>query len=161
MEIVRTSHVVYNRRADKPVEMGIDLYLQVEKGTKVNWNTQMGWESGGEIGGTIGGGMEWDIGLPEMIWAKVNGKLDVSGKWVGKKVDMNFNGGEDSEIVRVSPPPPLPTRHDIALTELDYEQGDHQHCSRSRQGSFMPSSCHPKQGQHPIPRHGKYGSLPN
>lgn len=106
MEIVRTSHVVYNRRADKPVEMGIDLYLQVEKGTKVNWNTQMGWESGGEIGGTIGGGMEWDIGLPEMIWAKVNGKLDVSGKWVGKKVDMNFNGGEDSEIVRVSPPPP-------------------------------------------------------
>ncbi|KAH7260700.1 uncharacterized protein BKA55DRAFT_467834, partial [Fusarium redolens] len=100
LEVVRTSHVLYNRRANKPVEMGIDLYLQVEQGTKVNWQSQTGKEWGGELGGTIGGGFDWEVGLPEMVSGKINGKLDITGKWVIKNVKMDFDGGENSTITR-------------------------------------------------------------
>ncbi|KAM0257394.1 hypothetical protein ACHAPA_011776 [Fusarium lateritium] len=100
LSVTRTSHVVYNNRKEETVEMGIDLYLQVEKGTKVNWQTQSGKEWGGEIGGTIGGGFDWEVGFPEMVGGKVNGKLDITGKWVGKNVKMDFKGGENATIIR-------------------------------------------------------------
>ncbi|KAF9776374.1 hypothetical protein IL306_005457 [Fusarium sp. DS 682] len=102
LEVVRTSHIVYNRRTDKPVEMGVDLYLQVEQGTKVNWQSQKGTEWGGELGGTVGGSFDWEIGLPEMISGKANGKAEITGKWVLKNVKMDFKGGENSTITRVS-----------------------------------------------------------
>ncbi|KAF5020271.1 hypothetical protein F66182_7705 [Fusarium sp. NRRL 66182] len=98
MDVLRTTHLVYNRRASTPVEMGIDLYLQVEKGHKVTWQTQKGSEKGGEAGGTIGADISFPVGIPAV--EKWGLKGEVSGKYVVKNVDMKFDGEEDSTITR-------------------------------------------------------------
>lgn len=94
-------HKASNLRKQGTIDIDVDLSVAVEEQTKVTKTDEAGKEWGGEIGGTVGYEVSGTFGIPQIISSSSKGKVDITGKWVGKNVVKHADSAEDSKLVRV------------------------------------------------------------